>query len=199
MINYAHETIVDGDLGGCGRGEVGDPQTFVPSVWAGLIEMYDAKSVLDIGAGFGYASRWFRNQGCEVVGVEGSGGIAEQGVTTLEPHDYTTGPFCRDNGPGFDLCWCSEFAEHVEQQYEANWLADVKRCRVLALTAAPPWHPGHHHVNLQTSEYWIKRLAEHGFDYAPTATNWLKSVAADAHPYSYFSFRGLVFERRAND
>ena len=187
--------LVDGPrLGGCGVGEVGDPRTFVPSVWAGLIETFDVKTVIDLGCGLGYATRWFREHGCEAIGLDGSALVAERAVTPIWRHDFAAGPveLYRD----YDLCWCSEFAEHVAAEHEDNWLAAVESCRVLALTAAMPGDPGHHHVNCRPPSYWIGRLDAHGFDFQATATDWLRAVAHDAHPYSFFSLTGLVFTRR---
>lgn len=195
-MSLAHEIVIDGDLGGCGKGEVGDIRTYVPSVWSGLIEMFDIRSVLDIGCGYGYAVRWFHEHGVAALGIEGSAKVAHEAVVSgVICHDYTTGSVGPEDLGGADLCWCSEFAEHVGQQFEANWIADAKRCRILALTAAVPGQGGHHHVNEQPPAYWIERLGREGFKLHKTATDWLREVAADAHPYSYFSFQGLVFTR----
>lgn len=202
-LTLTHETIADregGHLGGCGRGEIGDRRSYVPSVWSGLIERFGIKNALDIGCGFGYATKWFHEHGVDCFGIDGFEKAINETVVDdparVELWDFSEGPFpFAPLGPR-DLCWCSEFAEHVDQQYENNWLASATLCRVVALTAALPGHPGHHHVNCQWPEYWIRRFDGLGYWHDKTATSWLRAVANEAHPGSYFGNRGLVFVRR---
>ena len=185
--------VIDGDLGGCAESPIGDPQSWVPSVWSGLLETWDVLSVLDMGCGLGYSTRWFRDRHVEAVGVDGSPLVAGRAVVPIDVHDFTTGPMPLDRE--FDLCWCSEFVEHVEERYLPNIMDTFVRCRYVAMTHAVPGQNGYHHVNCQWSPYWIAKMESAGFTYFENLTNWLRSVAHDAHPHSYFGSTGLVFER----
>jgi len=187
------EQVLDGDLGGCAESPIGDPQSWVPSVWSGMLETWDVLSVLDLGCGLGYSARWFRERHVDVTAVDGSPVVASRAITEIELHDFTTGtlPGTRE----WDLCWCSEFVEHVEEMHLPNILDAFRRCRRVALTHAVPGQSGHHHVNCQFSGYWIKALEAVGFRYDVGMTHWLRAVANDAHPHSYFGWTGLVFER----
>jgi SAM-dependent methyltransferase len=154
-------------LGGAYPG--GDTHTFTPDVWGYLLIEHDIRSVIDIGCGYGWNAQWFLNQGCEVWGIEGDP-EAINGITTLPPervivHDYTTGPYVPEGK--VDLILATEFVEHVEQKYEANWIATAKQGKWLLMCHAVPGQGGHHHVNEQTTEYWVERLRQDGFEYFP--------------------------------
>ncbi len=188
------EQVYDGDLGGCARSPIGDPQSYVPSVWSGLIETYEPKSVLDLGCGLGYSTRWFSEHAELALGLDGSPIVQSQAVHPISLWDATTGP--PTLAGDFDLAWCSEFVEHVEEQFLPNILLAFRRCSIIAMTHAVPGQTGHHHVNCRLRAYWLDIMKWAGFEYQETVSAWLRSVAADAHPMSYFESTGLVFERR---
>jgi predicted O-methyltransferase YrrM len=189
-----HAQILDGILGGCGLGPVGDPNTWLPELWQALLDHYGPSSVLDLGCGFGYSTKWFEDHGCEVVGLEGSSVVVAHAVTpAVTLHDFTLE---KPVGlPEFDLCWCSEFLEHVEARFEPCYFAALVRCRRVIVSAALPGFGGHHHVNEQPSEYWIERFEAHGFRYDPDVTSRLRDIAFVSNRTSYFPLNGLVFER----
>ena len=98
-------------------------------------------------------------------------------------HDYVNGPI--ENLPEYDLGWCCEFVEHVEEQYSDNFLETFKRCKVLVMTHAVPGQQGFHHVNCQDSDYWKFKLMERGYDYQHdismklrelTTAHWVKQT-----------------------
>lgn len=193
-----HKTVCDGDaLGGCGHGEVGDPCTFLPNVWQDVIDKYEIKSVLDVGCGFGYSTRWFRdNAGCNVRGIEGSEAIAGQAVSEFVfSHDFREGKpdFLQ---PEFDLGWCSEFLEHVKPEYEPCYMAALTRCKYLLISAALPGFGGHHHVNEQPSEHWIEKFAAYGYEFLQDETNRLRHLAHECNGgKTYFQSNGLFFRK----
>ena len=48
-----------------------------------------------------------------------------------------------------DMVWCCEFVEHVEKQYEDNWLSLMQKAKYVFVTYSEPGKPGHHHVNCE--------------------------------------------------
>lgn len=191
----SHAMVIDGPLGGCGLGDVGDPRTYLPEVWRDVVESYGITSVLDVGCGFGYSTKWFQDNGCDAHGLEGSEGIAERAASVAENiscHDFRHGKPPLDE---FDLCWCSEFLEHVEAHHWPCILAAFANCRYVLMTAAPPGFAGHNHVNCQTSEYWIERMVSAGFEFLQDETNRLRKLAHERHPGCYFQGTGLLFRR----
>lgn len=192
----SHTTLIDGELGGCAVGEIGDPFSYVPEVWRWLIDELGVTSVLDVGCGMGYAAKWFVERGCLALGIEGSREVAARCVCPVALHDFTAGvpaPFLVGE---WDLAWCSEFLEHIDEEYLPDVFYVLRKCRHVAVTAATPGQPGHHHVNCQPTAYWVEKFAEHGFGHMPGLSGHLRWVAAKHYPGSYFSRVGMLFQRR---
>ena len=139
--------------------ESGDALTYMPDVWEYLVKEYDIVSVLDVGCGTGKNLEWFSDK--DVLGVEGEPRAVSLCKVPVIQHDYTKGPLVLDRK--FDLCICTEFVEHIESCYEDNWFDTIKAADLVLMCHGLPGQAGHHHVNCQPSDYWIKRFAEHGF------------------------------------
>ena len=206
------QEVIQGHLGGCSIG--GDVATYYPFVWEKLVETFNVKSVVDIGCGIGYASKYFKSIGCDITAIDGS---TQVGDLSLVPesfllHDYENGGSALTNKDEiFDLCWSCEFVEHVEERHSQNFINDFKKCRYVAMTYAYPGQTGHHHVNEQVGEYWIQKLENNGFRYLVEETEQFKNYAQvdvdermvknDINPhliidskYAHFMHRGLVFK-----
>ena len=149
----------------------GDANTIMPDVWGYLLVKYAPATVLDIGCGFGHALKWFRDHGlCNIVGVEGwddaiAGSLVPDAIVR---HDFTKGP--APIGTPFDLAWSAEFLEHVDEQYLPHVMAAFRLARYACVTHAEPGQYGYHHVNCQTTDYWIEEFHGHGFVYMPEET-----------------------------
>lgn len=181
--------VEQGHLGGYVKG--GDEATFYPHLWNWLVEGFGIKSVLDIGAGEGHALRHFKELGCRVLGIEG----VPQQEWEIMVHDYTEGPVALTRD--WDLGWCCEFVEHVEEQYISNFLETFKSCNYVLMTHAEPGQAGYHHVNCQPSSYWRGAMASIGFEFDQSLTTMAKSHAAlNTNPWNHFVRSGLAFSRR---
>jgi hypothetical protein len=149
-----------------------------------LVSRYRIESMLDVGCGPGGMVELAWRLGLHAWGIDGD----RFGPPWIIKHDYTTGPYV---GMPADLIWCTEFVEHVEAQYQENYLATFATGQVLFLTAAPPGFPGHHHVNCQPESYWMQLLAQHGWRHDREATAWVRQNGG--HIFS--QRQGLVFVR----
>ena len=194
-----HVTVLDGPiLGGCGRGEVGDPNTYLPALWQDVIDKHGIKSVLDVGCGYGYSTKWFQDRGLEVQGIEGSTYVVERAESAnIDVHDFREGrmKWLDKKYAEFDLGWCSEFLEHVRAEYEPCYMHALAKCKHLLISAATPGFRGHHHVNEQPSEYWIERFQRYGFEFDQDETNRLRHLSHEVNPSCYFQGNGLFFRR----
>lgn len=214
----------EGHLGGCYLG--GDPGTYYPRMWEYLVKEYKLESVLDIGCGAGHSSKFFADNGCEVVGVDGSIGAMESFLLPGQfiLNDYEEGSAITeknieidgDQDEVFDLCWSCEFVEHVWEKYSQNFINDFAKCKYLAMTFAGPGQGGYHHVNLQPAEYWIEVMEKNGFTYLSEETEKLRGLCKEDYeeqiksdviiPWngkklsdgfnSHFMLRGLFFARK---
>lgn len=178
-----------------GSGPNGDPATFMPDVWGYLCLKYQIVSVLDIGCALGFNARWLQDRGHDLTGVEGFPEYVEANKLPRDrvvPHDYTKGPFTPERD--FDLGICSEFVEHVEARFISNFLATFVKCRLVLMTHALPGQGGHHHVNEQDSDYWIRIMDSVGFDHLADETKILRATHTGKYHYGRNTL--MLFRRR---
>lgn len=197
------QSMNEGHLGGWALG--GDGGTYYPKMWQYIVNQFKIDSMLDIGCGRGYSTKFFKSLGLSVTGLDGSEQAKDFSLIPDDfvHHDYTKGQ-SPVKGP-FDFGWSCEFVEHVAPEFVPNFLADFAKCRYLAMTFAHPGQGGHHHVNENTQEYWTGQLANVGLIYQPEDTEILRYYAgkdADERsrnpnaPYfiPHFIDRGLFFK-----
>jgi len=205
IIPQTHgDFVVEGHLGGFLKN--GDNATYYPLMWSFLISNFNIKSVLDIGCGKGYSSSYFKSLNCKVIGIDGSIQAKRDNLIPEDfiLHDYNNGE-CFNSKKEIDLCWSSEFVEHVDEKFTDNFLKDFSCCKYIAMTFAGPGQGGYHHVNCQPKEYWINKIEPKGYKFLESETDLLKKWAeADrdiqAHiPNRYlglhFIERGLFFKK----
>ena len=205
IIKQTHgESINEGHLGGWAMG--GDGGTYYPKMWSFLIKNYNIKSVLDIGCGRGYSTRFFKSLGCSVKGIDGSKKAQELFLMSKDEfilHDFSQNSIYIDEK--FDLGWSCEFVEHVEEQFIPNFIEAFKKCKYIAMTFAEKGQGGHHHVNENDHKYWIKKFNDYNFSFLYDQTMELRSKAMEdkeerlkdpTNPFfiSHFVDRGLFFE-----
>jgi hypothetical protein len=170
------ESFNDDHLGGCNVH--GDPGSECPKMWKYLIDKYKIKSVLDIGCGFGFHLKYFKDVlNLEINGIEGSSKVVNLSFFPNEiiPHDYSNGqsPFSKN----VDFVWSVEFVEHVGSSFVNNFMKDMAMGKYVLITHAIPGQAGHHHVNCQNLDYWTSIFNEYGFEYDPEETKNIRNLA----------------------
>ena len=190
----AFDYVIDKDqqhLGGNYGG--GDPGTFFPALWHWLIEKYNIKTVLDVGCGEGYSTRWFLEHDVKVIGIDGldqniqkchSLGLKDCFVCDLTKSDFTTKPMV-------DLVWCCEVVEHIEEKFLPNLIKTLQNGKYVAMTHAMPGQDGWHHVNCKGPLYWIDAMEEAGFKLLSRDTKLAREITAKN---SWFDKSGMIFE-----
>jgi hypothetical protein len=165
-------------LGGYIQG--GDQHTFMPEIWTWMVNN-GCSSIIDVGCGEGYSTKFFHDKGCDVIGIEG--GINAYNNNAIREkiilHDYTKGAYVTKKK--YDAIWCCEFVEHVEEIYTPNFLATFKCAKKIVMTYAYIGQSGYHHVNCQTEEYWIKNIEKIGFKYNKVITVFLRALSSKMH------------------
>lgn len=190
--------LSEGHLGGYILDQAA-PGTWCPEIWDWAMNELGVQSILDVGCGLGYSMEYFAKAGKEVFGVDGSPSAIQKNVMPAEmlhQHDYTLGPWTPEKS--YDLVWSSEFLEHVEQQYEPNFLATFNcAAKYLMVTFAVPGQGGHHHVNEQQGEYWIDKFEQEGFRYEADLTmKARKMLPRKGLLGMQFRDKGLVFSKK---
>jgi SAM-dependent methyltransferase len=125
---------------------------------------YDIKSMLDIGCGPGGMMEIAWSLDIYSEGIDGDYTVdrGDRISPFVTIHDFTKGPSPVDKR--FDLIWSVEFLEHVEEKYMDNYMKDFQLGKYVLLTFNRGLHEGgHHHVNCQEEDYWVKAFEERGF------------------------------------
>ena len=138
-----------------------------------LNKKYNIKSFLDIGCGPGGMVKLADENNLLARGLEGDGDVIDKSDINnlITKIDFTKEKYENQlNISTFDLGYSSEFLEHVEEKYIDNYMSAFKLCKYVTITAAPPKWPGHHHVNCQNHEYWIRKFNNYGFYHYPYET-----------------------------
>lgn len=191
------EFVTDGPLGGYVKSSEtfphGDWWTWCPRVWDFIAREFKPSSLVDVGCGEGHALRYFIDLGIGAIGIDGMATAQDAGIVPRElikVHDFTTGlPVLKHH---IDVIWSCEFVEHVEEQFIDNFLSVFQRARrAVLMTHAMPGQAGHHHVNCQPPEYWIRHMSARGFRVDQQMTDKTRSLA----PYTHWERSGIVFVR----
>lgn len=135
-------------------------RTVVPLV----LQLFPAKSVVDVGCGSGTWAKAYLDAGCDVLGIDGH--VVGDGQLLIpaerfERHDLAQRLALPRR---FDLVNCLEVAEHLDPSRGPTFVADLCRLAdVVVFSAAVPGQGGTHHVNEQWPSYWIPLFEKNGF------------------------------------
>jgi hypothetical protein len=149
-------------------------------------------SMLDIGCGPGGMRQIAERMDIEWQGIDGDPNLPP--IPGRVRHDFTTGP----KAPGAPeaprkLAWSVEFLEHIDERHLPNVWSAFSLCEYALITAAPPHTHGHHHVNCQPAEYWVRRFDSWGFAFLPADTTRMR--AASTMKRDFMRRHGLLFKR----
>jgi hypothetical protein len=169
----------------------GDPLTYAPSVWDYLTNRFSLTSVLDLGSGRGYSSRYFHDRGLRVLAVDGMKDNCLNAVYPTVQIDLTKAMVVTN----VDLVHCQEVVEHIEERYAHNLLSSLACGKFIVMTNALPGQGGHHHVNEQPTQYWVDLLSGYGYDVLVEDTNRVRKLATNDGA-TYLANTGLVLAKR---
>ncbi len=180
----------------------GDPGTWSPEIWNKIIKKYNIESVVDIGCGLGYSTRYFAQKNLYSVGVEGGTNAINNSVFegNMIKNDYTKSEALTQDD-SFDLAWCCEFVEHVEEEHSYRFLNDFSKAKYIAMTFADVGQAGYHHVNCQPQEYWVSFLKAMDYKLNEEFTEELRTIARKTRedkifPHATHLRRILFFEKQ---
>lgn len=130
-----------------------------------LLDMFGAKSVLDVGCGDG---RWLA--ACQELGVETIAGVdgpwTELDKLLIPSESVVIQDLSQsfDLGKRFDLAMSLEVAEHVPESSADIFVENMIRHADLVLFAAAiPYQGGYRHINEQWQSYWQKLYDARGY------------------------------------
>lgn len=152
-----------------------------------LLDRFKFQTMLDVGCGTGGMLDYAISKGIPAWGVDGDPNLFSSNISTWDFLDGSyKAPF------PIDFIWCVEFVEHVDEIASENFLETFRQAKTLFMTHALPQQGGKHHVNLQWSDYWMKRL-DPFWECDKEATNQIRTFS---RIIPYVKYSALVFTRR---
>ena len=168
----------DGDKyhpGGSIKG--GDPYLREEKVWDYCVDTCEPTTLLDIGAGEGHVSQYFKDKGVDVIAFDMDTEAIENAVFPVLQHDLAKAPF---ESKKVDMIYCSEVLEHIPAVHLPN-LTETIKCAdapYCLITFAKPGSLGVGHINLQEEDYWLRYFRELGYTRDEAMTKKIRELAA---------------------
>ena len=155
-----------------------DPGGINPALFKHMIEDYGVHSFLDIGCGRGFSTSWFLMHGVDVLCAEGSHDAVEKSMlpdpaNQIVEHDFSRGPWWPEKT--YDAVWAVEFLEHVNLQFQFNYISAFRKCALIFVTSSR--NGGWHHTEVHADTWWIRKYESYGFRYSPELTEEMRTIA----------------------
>lgn len=166
-----------------------DPMGISENLWNFMLGPLAIKSIVDVGCGRGHSTSYFKQNGANVLCVEGSHDAVTQSLLSPEDiveHDFSRGPWWPEKT--YDAVWSVEFLEHVARPYMKNYLPIFKKCALLFVTSSA-WG-GWHHVEVHEEWWWRGRMAAQGFVYSEELTTLARLQAQNGISLHAHEMRG---------
>jgi SAM-dependent methyltransferase len=132
-----------------------------------LVDLFNPKSVLDVGCGLGTFLKSFKDHGVKkVLGIDGNWvdkGLLFKNIDSEEflEEDLEKEIFFDSK---FDLVLSLEVAEHLSQDAADDFVRSLTNAGDLIIfSAAIPFQGGYNHLNEQWIGYWEKKFKVYGY------------------------------------
>jgi glycosyltransferase involved in cell wall biosynthesis/2-polyprenyl-3-methyl-5-hydroxy-6-metoxy-1,4-benzoquinol methylase len=136
-----------------------------------LVDLYNPKSVIDLGCAAGLYLKPFLDRGVHVLGMDNSNAARE--ISAVPSHitiaDLRKPLHIEEK---FDLAICMEVVEHIEGEFEDQVFDNIcNPADIVIFSGATLGQTGFGHINLRPKQYWLDKLRARGFvvDYKETA------------------------------
>lgn len=153
------------------------------------LELFDPKTILDLGCGVGKSLDYFISNGIAVTGVDGS----RVAISRANHPEFIIKHNLEkelDLHKKFDLIWSFEFIEHIHPKYLDQVLKTFSNhSDKVVISAAHPFQGGDGHFNEQPASYWMRQFERYGYRFNKDKTEKLQSIKEE------FAENMLVFER----
>jgi SAM-dependent methyltransferase len=129
-----------------------------------MIDLFDPKSVVDVGCGYGMWLLQFDTLGIkDYVGVDGEW---QRKRLVISPNHFVAHDLLEPLklNRTFDLAICLETAEHLPDVAGRNLVRSLTELSsVVLFSAAIPFQPGTHHINEHWQNYWAEIFSDYRF------------------------------------
>lgn len=132
-----------------------------------LFELFNPKSVVDVGCGTGLILKYFNEKDVDILGYEGewiNKNLIESNISFSKLKIIDFENIDLENLVQFDLCVCLEVAEHISENQADNFVKFlISQSKIIVFSAAIPNQGGFNHINEQWSDYWDKKFDTLGY------------------------------------
>ena len=139
------------------------PKQIVPT----LINLFNPKSVADIGCGLGTFLHEFKNNGVEdFIGIDGPWVDKEKLSKHISLDHFKMMNFEQNISLNkrYDLAICLEVIEHIEEKYTDRMVQNLTDISdIVVFSAAIPFQGGQNHINEQWLDYWQKKFEKKNY------------------------------------
>jgi hypothetical protein len=156
-----------------------------------IVKKYNIKSVIDIGCGIGEQVDYAISQGVTALGIDGDYTVTRNSDNFLICDLTRETPALPHN---FDLAWSVEFVEHLYEEFIPLYMPLFQSAKYVCMTHAVPGQKGTHHVNCQTSVYWIEVFNNYGFELDAEETFNIRKASTMHH--NWIRNSSLFFKRK---
>ncbi|MCA9798638.1 MAG: class I SAM-dependent methyltransferase [Cyanobacteria bacterium HKST-UBA04] len=160
-----------------------------------MVEVFQPRSLVDIGCGEGLFLNVFHQHGINVIGCD----ISEAALK-VSSKDFiifqadATKPI-RFNQT-FDLAMCVEIAEHIPNRCSRQLVKTLtKASDTVFFTAAPPGQGGVGHINEQPQAFWERLFQDEGFSLDESLSHYFRTTLQDAQVVYWLSRNIMIFRR----
>ncbi len=182
-----------------------------PDIISKIISILHPTTCLDVGCGTGVYVEEFNKQSVKTIGVDGN--LATKTILKTSPENvlYKDIRHHLELNQKYDLVFCIELIEHIEEKYEdillfnltqhtSNWL--------LVTTGEDTKGKEKDHLNEKPVEYWKEKITDLGFKFKEDETLELRKYFKRTLPRKFykkktmlhwFSELLLLFELESND
>lgn len=165
--------------------------------WSDMVEQrFKPKSVLDVGAAYGFVVSWFRRIGVSAEGVEPSAWARSQ--SKVELHEGSLPVLPVEPGARAELVLCTEVMEHLPPEEVSASLTELARVTsgtlvlLIMLEGHPTAHDDAGHLTIRSREWWEAELDKTGLVPDRESEVWL-----DEHPFAeHIGWTGRFFVRK---
>ena len=151
-------------------------------------------SIIDIGCGDGFYTKYLNNYGVDCEGYDGAiTGRKCKVVDFSLPHAFLETRFMT-----YDWVLCLEVGEHIPKEFEQIFLDNLISFNpdVIILSWSIPEYGGDGHVNSRPNEYIINEMEKRNYVFDKKSTNFLREYPAKyPHPCYWFRQTLMCFRR----
>lgn len=153
-----------------------------------LLDMFNIKSVLDVGCGRGAWLKIWGEYNVKIIGIDTKTDSSSLLVSSesFVSHDLST---AFDLGQQFSLVQCLEVAEHLPKNSSDGLIKSlIKHGDIILFSAAPPGQGGENHINEKSYDYWKEAFTKHGYEMHDIVRPLIKNNKRIKNYYRYNTF-----------